>query len=330
MSRIIFVPQYPTKMRYQEWWWWKFPEEFAKAGFDVLILGASEAAMLKENASSDMFSPINAAISLECAQIEQYMNTVILRDDDILFMADLSFPGLFGNVLFHKRPKRCFAYCHATSMNYLDYFEKDRHCKFPIESSHAYLMDAVFVGSDYHDSKLRWEKNIVVRLPYPPLKTFHTDRKTNLIVSASRNNPQKVDIDLECRIEDRLHYPIVRESHNSWEDYYKFLSKSRILLITSFEDTFGYQIVDAVMNDCIPLAPTRCAYSEILPKEYLYKDEDELIRKMDYLINSDHGVPYLSDSPYEVPVPKLLCDKEMKDFYSNIIQVMKGEPDYPF
>jgi len=47
---------------------------------------------------------------------------------------------------------------------------------------------------------------------------------------------------------------------------------SKILLITAHEDTFGYQIVDAIINGCVPLARNDLAYPELLPKEYLYND----------------------------------------------------------
>jgi hypothetical protein len=318
MSRVIFVPQYPTPMRYQEWWFTELPKQFEKAGFEVLTLGKYSLTKT-EAANIAMFSPIKTAIEFETMQINEYME-LDLRDDDILFLADISFPGLFSNVLFHKRPKRMFAYCHATSLNQLDYFANDMMEKAPIERAHSRLFDAVFVGSNYHEDKLRWDNTLVTRLPYPPLKTFK-EKKDFFIVSASRLTPQKVDIDLECRIEDKFHFPIVRREFNNWEDYYKFLSKSKILLITSFEDTFGYQIVDAVLNGCIPLAPVRCAYPELLPPECLYDSEEELISKFQYLLT-------LEVMP---PIPEILCHKEMEDFYKNIIEVMKGEvKDYPF
>jgi hypothetical protein len=210
----------------------------------------------------------------------------------------------------------------------MDYFELDRVDKFPIETSFANMMDVVFVGSNYHEDKLGWPNTIVTRLPYPPFKGKSVERKDKYfdIISASRPTPQKVDLELENEI-GYLFSLFNRPVADSWDDYFKNLAYSRILLITSHEDTFGYQIVDAILNGCIPLAPNRCAYPELLPKAYLYNDKDELIRKIDYILNSDHGVPYLSDDPYEVPVPKLLCDQEMKDFYNNIIEVMKGEPN---
>jgi hypothetical protein len=322
MSRIIFVPQFPTPMRYQEWWFWKLADEFEKAGFYVTTLGEDYALQLSHDIEDySMFSPIRDAIDLETMQINEYMN-LDLRDDDILFLSDLSFPGFFGNVLFHKKPKKCFAFCHATSLNKLDYFEKYKACKFPVEEGYAYMMDKVFVGSKYHQIKLGWPNTLVTRLPYPPnppCKTFKSEKKYD-IVSASRPNPQKVDIKLESRIEEGFRTTIVRKFFNAWEDYYKHLSESKILLITSFEDTFGYQIVDAVLNGCIPLAPTRCAYPEILPRIYLYKDEQELIHRIDYILNSGD----------DVPVPKLLCDEQMRNFYKTIVQTIKGERDLPF
>jgi hypothetical protein len=316
--RIIFVPQYPTAMRYQEWWFWKLPKEFKKAGFDVHVLGQNAVTYMKA-ANGGMFSPVESAIDLETAQIKEYAG-LTLRDDDILFLADLSFPGLFANVLFHKRPKRCFAYCHATSMNILDYFEKDRSTKFPIETAQSKLFDRVFIGSKYHQNKLTWRNTLVTRLPYPPLESYN-EEKEFFIVSASRPTPQKVDIVFEKELEMVYRFPIVRQDSRSWKEYYKFLSKSKVLLITSWEDTFGYQIVDAVLNHCIPIAPNRCAYPELLPPECLYDSEKELVNKLKYLSGLE-----VTPAP-----PEILCHQEMKDFYKNIIDEIKGESkDYPF
>jgi hypothetical protein len=87
---------------------------------------------------------------------------------------------------------------------------------------------------------------------------------------------------------------------------------SKILLITAKEETFGYQIVDAVLNNCVPLAPRRCSYPELLPDEYLYSSLNELKTKIDMV---EKG---------KLEVPELLCDTEMKMFYKNIIQNMGG------
>jgi len=314
MKRIIFVPQYPVPNRYQEWWISEFPKQFTKFGFDVYTLGNEK--MKVKRGNIEMFSPINAAIEFECSQIDEYMN-LELRDDDILFIADLSFPGFFTNVLYHKRPSKVFSFCHATSINKFDYFKPVRNCKYPVETSHAALCDKVFVGSKYHQDKLHWHNTVVTYLPFPPLKTFPNETKTIGLISASRPTPQKVDLELEGEVE-KLFGKIKRMECDTWEQYYKFLGKSQILLISSHEDTFGLQIIDAILNGCVPIARNSLAYPEILPKEYLYNNKEELLSLIVKVFN------------YELPVPKIKCEKQMNDFYKTIVSEFTKEKDYPF
>jgi len=298
-------------MRYQEWWFWKLEDEFIKAGYEVFVVGKDKVNKMTKIASkAEMFSPINAAIEFECVQIEEYMS-LELRDDDILFLCDISFPGVFCNTLFHKRPKKMFAFCHATSLNIFDYFSKDSPIKFSIETAHAKLFDTVFVGSNYHKEKLGWDNTFVTYLPFHPFDSFSGIR-TNFIVSASRPTPQKVDSELEKRVVKRFS-KIIRKTTNSWEEYFRFLGNSKVLLITSYEDTFGYQIVDAIMNGCIPIAPNRCAYPELLQNEYLYNSDEELFNILDAAL---WGL---------LDVPKLKCKNEMNNFYNTIVDEMKKE-----
>jgi hypothetical protein len=325
MSRVIFVPQYPTPMRYQEWWYMEFQKEFEAAGFEVVTLGRGWTNDKYDNNNREMFSSPKHAIEFETKQINEYMRMDI-KSDDILFLADISFPGFFANVMFHKRPKRCFAFCHATSINFLDYFGGTAVQKFPVESAHAQLFNKIFVGSKYHQNKLKWSNTIVTYLPFPPdsitFKRYNTpwNEKLYKIVSASRPTLQKVDSEVESEIEYIFRTEIIRSNFDTWNEYYRFLSRSKILLITSLEDTFGYQIVDAYLNGCIPLVPNRCAYGEIVPTDFIYASKQELIGKIDYILNSNVPIPR---------IPELLCEGNMKNFYRNIIKEMTVE-EYPF
>jgi hypothetical protein len=38
--RLIFVPQFPTKLRYQNWWITEFPHQFKNYFDEVITLGA--------------------------------------------------------------------------------------------------------------------------------------------------------------------------------------------------------------------------------------------------------------------------------------------------
>ena len=75
MSRIIFVPQYPTPMRYQEWWYDEIPFKLRNAGFEVIVLGDRWVKQFsKVQSDQKMFSPVDTAISFETEQIKEYMN----------------------------------------------------------------------------------------------------------------------------------------------------------------------------------------------------------------------------------------------------------------
>lgn len=307
MKRIIFVPQYPSKMRYQEWWYYKLPEEFSKRGYEVITLGdLSECT----NYDRKLFSPVVTSIQYETQQIHDFLN-LELYDDDILFLSDISFPGFFTNVLYHKRCKHMFAFCHATSLNWHDYFESCRYSKFLVETGFSKMFDKVFVGSDYHKKKLGWNNTVVTYLPFPPFKLPEKKSKTINIISVARSSIQKRDILLESLVEE--HYgTIFRPTCNSWSEYFNYLSMSKVLLITANEDTFGYQIIDAVLNGCIPIARGNFAYPEILPKTYLYDNTIELLQKIELALNG------------HLSVPEIKCKSQMKHFYDNIVEEIEN------
>jgi len=312
MQRIIFVPQYPTPLRYQEWWIYKIPQKLREAGFEVVTLGEKWLRLFGNTPSDEsMFSPINMAITFEAEQIQEYME-MKLYTDDILFLADLSFPGFFGNVLYHKKPSQAYAFCHATSINTYDYFQDVSYSKFLVERAYAKVFDKIFVGSYYHRDKLQWDNIEIVYLPYPPFKgkSVKWEDKYYDIMSASRPTKQKVDLELEKEVGKKFSQ-VNRPISKSWGEYFNHLAYSKVLLITSHEDTFGYQIIDAILNGCIPIARNSLAYPEILPSTYLYSDKKELFRRLEDALSG------------KLVVPQAMCHDEMEEFYKNIIETFR-------
>lgn len=312
--RLLFVPQYPSRLRYQQWWYSEFPKNLEKHFDEIVVIeGNGEDSSAVASAKPEDFSPINLGIQWETRQINQYMNMKVYNDD-IMFIADLSFPGFFPNVLYHKRPSKVFMFCHGTSLNHLDYFEPTRPSKLESERAFAMLSDAVFVGSNYHQNKLGWDNIIVTPLPYPPMVGFKNAKKTIDIISVSRPTKQKVDLELEYKLEESTGIKIERptEPFKTWKDYYKFVASAKCMLITAQEETFGYQVVDAVMNNCIPLAPSKFSYRETLGGQYLYNDFDDLKKLVSAAIGGN------------IKKVELKCDKQMRNFYDNIAYHMKG------
>jgi len=330
MARIIFVPQLPVKMRYQEWWFKTFRKELRKRFDEVVILGDSYylynmQTKLDQIYNNENFSSIDYSIAFEQVQIQQYMN-LDLRHDDVLLIGDISFPGLFCNILFIKKPKKCFAICHASAKNKYDIWQEVAEAKWMQESGISQLMSGIFVATDYHRRKLKWLGTHVVALPFNyryknlelPINNSQPDQN---IVSASRICQQKVDRNIEKKIEDHFKLKIERipDMENiTWEKYYKKLASSSILLITSHEETFGYQIADAVLGTtkCVPIAPRQCSYPELLPDEYLYDRHniDEAINKIEKVFNKQLIKP-----------DKLLNQELVDNFFQNMCDIMLGK-----
>ena len=309
MSRLIFVPQYPAKLRYQEWWFTEFIKNLKPHFSEILTLGVTGQYI---GANKSEFAPHFDAIQYETTQIQQYA-TLVLREDDVLLLNDISYPGLFAHVLFHKRPKRCVAICHATSKNYEDYFAKNRNIKFIVEMATAKLFNKVFVGSNYHARKLGWPNIKVMALPDPPFWRGGNTIKDMDIVSVARPGPQKVTQSIENHVE-QMFGKIQRPNANTWDEYYDFLSRAKILLVTSKEETYGYQVIDGLMNGCVVLAPNRCSYPELLPNRYLYSSERELEQSIHAVIEGRLK-----------PLPFDYVRKDKLNFYTILAHALKND-----
>ena len=310
MTQLILVPQAPVPMRYQWWFATAFPKQLRRRFNMVVVLGEKQLQTNKyKYLDNALFSPIRPSITFELRQIQEYMDLPI-EDDDILLLMDISFPGLFPNVLYHNRPKNCFAYCHATACNNLDYFEKDRDSKFSTETAHSQLFTKIFVATRYHKDKLGWDNVEVIGLPKPLFRTYENEEKKYDVISVARPCEQKVTLSLEKLVEETFG-KIERRQCNTWDEYYRFLSSGKVLLSTAREETFGYSVLEATLNNCIPICPSKLSFPELLPREYLYDDAAELIDRIQCCL----------DGKYEVP--KLLNTDLIENFYDNLSGKMK-------
>jgi len=290
MSRLFFVPQLPVGLRYQEWWYIELTKHFDNMFDEVIVLGAK---YLEKQLKMSHVCKISAGFSLphEATQFEFHQMDEFSkwdhRDSDVLFLADISFPGIFSNILYQYPVKNAYAFCHATAINAYDLWQPVRKQKWKAELAHAMLYKKVFVGSTYHHNKLinkGWKlPNLsVIRLPLPPMQTFNEEKERD-VISVARPCTQKTNIKLEKRVEKALSTKIHRTVDyglRTWEGYYRFVSGSKVMLITSKEETFGYQVIDALLNNCIPIAPNKYSYPELLPSKFLYDDPEDCTLKV--------------------------------------------------
>ena len=290
---LILVPQYPVANRYTDWYFWYLPRMYIKHFDFVRVVLPKNFVRIEHELDETCFSPVRESINFELGQVENYMS---ISDDEleqsVLLLCDLSFPGIFPNVLFHRKPKKCFAICHATALNRYDYFAKDRSSKYGCEKSISKLFDRVFVATNYHKKKLGWKNCEVVGLPFIHFDKYVVQQKRTIdIIAPCRILPQKITRKCEERILQDLGIKVLHKVYPNYREYYRVLSKSKILLSTAKEETFGYQILDAIECGCVPLAPNSLSYPELLPKDYLFNDEVELVDKIRLVLSGKLQAP---------------------------------------
>jgi len=318
MRRLIFVPQFPANMRYQSWWFHTLPSMFKKYFDHVVILGSKYVEDEVDNVgySNEMFSPIHKAIDFETYQMNEYMELTI-TPNDTLFLADISFPGLFANILYHKPCKKTYAFCHATSVNKYDYFSDVKDSKKRMEILHASMFKTVFFGSQYSLDKVGWKNGKVVYLPEPPSNLIYNtnEEKRDIdIISVCRPTPQKVTLRTERYVEKHLGIRVQRQHVSNWKEYSKLLSRSKILLITTKEDTFNYTILDAIRCGCIPIVPDKLCFPEILPSYWRYRNDEDLVMQLRQMLKDNHLI-----------TPRVICQDKIVSFYDTICKIMKEE-----
>lgn len=311
--RLILVPQYPAKLRYQEWWFTEFPKNYSKYFDEILVLGSNSKLLDEEYSGkySKDFSPLKLSIEFELEQIREYYD-LYLDKDDVLLLNDISFPGFFTNILYFRRPSWTFAICHATSKNRYDFFSSVRFSKWQVEKGYSSIFDGIFVATNYHKRKLGWKNIHVVRFPNPPFVGLVDTKieRNRFLVSVAREYRQKVNKKFERRIEKQLGIKIERPVKlKDWKDYYSFLADSKFLFITSNEETYGYQVIDAIINGCIPIAPNAFSYPELLPSFLLYDTLDDVINILSELSFEEISMKLKNNAFYRETARIMLNEK---------------------
>lgn len=315
-NRLILVPQMPVDMRYTSWWIAELDRHLSKFYKDFVILGRT----LPSHGDLRVFAPMDLALQYELEQMEEYMKLDV-TENDVLLNCDLSYPGLFHTLLFHRRPGRAVAFCHATARNRYDIFTKVRQHKWLAERAAAGLYDSVLVASDYHMQKLRWPNlRCTNGLPLPPaylLPTKAVGGREFLMGSVSRPCRQKVDRRVEGLLEETVGRKVHRFHHPYWKEYYTFLDRVKYLIITASEETFGYQVMDALLRGCTPIAPRCFSYPELLPDWLLYDASGTSAQKADCIAEIVG-----SGKTYNDPDKPAAWSQ---NFYLELIRALKGK-----
>lgn len=276
MALVIF-PQYPAKMRYQEWWFKELPKRLGEHFDDVLMISGQ---LSREEYSGSSFSPLKASVLWEAGQIKDAIN--IINPDDILFFCDVSYPGFVPQLVYHFKDNKKFGFCHATALNFGDIFRSVALDKYRQEYSAMNQMTGIFYGTQYsmhkHGGDLK--NGYVVGLPMMPYDVSGISRiPIHDVGIATRMDPQKVDQDLLKVLMDS-DLDISFHDHTTsdlWHDYFSWIASCRVILSIAREETYGYVSQDASKLNVPFIAPNKFGYQEVVKRGLRYNDSSEMM-----------------------------------------------------
>jgi len=348
--RIIIVPQLKIAMRYTEWWADLFYKElcnrFCPAGWGVILLEGGNKGKKKESKltvqtlEEFQYSMVEHELKL----IEELKATKLHREDIILCL-DACTPGIVAsylqNINVAYRPKT-IGFCHGSSFNTNDMYKSSR---WAFDLACLTMFDLLVVATQYHAEKLIWagvNTNIIVchGLPDNPFYT-ETWARTKF-ANATRDGKfgiatsedikgyqvaivdrygQKRNAELLSNFEHSTkHSMSVREiygQHHKWIDYADALSDCDYMLITTSEETYGYQVRDALHTGVIPICPDRCCFREVVHSCCIYK-----VDTVDSILDTMHNARefILNNNLEKFPLTEILTtvNSAVESFFTDL------------
>jgi len=316
MKRKIWIlQQYPTKMRYSEWFGTVIEQGLRQYGLDACVID-NHCEQL-QTSHDESFSPLLQSVKYELASIERLYEVADI-DNDIVFVLDPSFPGYVTNLCTYFRNIVC--YCHATCLNQADIFADVVDIKKPLEETFLKHCACVFVATTYHKQKLEYgfglDNVYVVGFPYPPTllsyKKIHkipADKRINKLLLPVRNCAQKIDPEIYACLVD---LPFEIRTFKTWDSYYDALSHYKFVVSLAQEETFGISIAEAVELGTPVLVPDKCAYVELYGYYFRFIDADHFRVQYNVLCKyyDDYVLRALETHPFN------------NDFISDIVSVL--------
>lgn len=338
-KRLFVIPQMPITLRYTSWWPQVFEAELSSFfDYEMTPLNRSYKILpIQSFGNTDGF--MKAMINWEAINVAELASLPTTKDDIILCL-DGCTPGLVATYLQTHRPCRTVCVCHGSSFNSHDIFPVSRQLFDRVALN---TFDNVIVASHYHAHKLVMNgvdnKRIVVTGGLPVNPYYSTIKKQAYpyngrprVAIIDRPGDQKRSQFLLEAIKNHPDLDVVdffspdRKPHQSFTEYLTELSSFSHVLVTAREETYGYQIRDAVAMGVIPICPREYCYPEFVPNMFLYnrtqdlpKVVNEIVMKICVTLDMFH----CQDDEQKkslgcVDESLLLQHKNDKDFFKNL------------
>jgi glycosyltransferase involved in cell wall biosynthesis len=248
------------------------------------------------------FNP-SASMQFKAACIAKLLTYNIKHWDAVLAL-DGEYPGLEALEYVRKMSGvnfKIFSIWHAGTYDQHDQTAKRGLTRVGarLEEVLFDICDGVFVATDFHkrlictNRMVEAERIHVTGLPVDALRLqrFSTgiDTARQGIVFAGRLTEEK-GYDIVKRLIQTVNgeWLITHETDLQKDDYYKLLGESRIIVVPSRQETFGYAAIEAISAGCMPVILAGTCCREYVPPPFICENE-EAMAELIKVLQSDHG-----------------------------------------
>ena len=307
--KVFYIPIEPYETRYTADWIQQFEKEFHNHNLECeTILGKTFSNTVTTGGVLD-------ACGTHVYKFNQLQNLITkineneIRNGDIIFFADLWFPGLESLFYIRNMLKidfKIYGIFHAGTYDSHDFTYRTgmRDWGKWLEACWFEEIDKIFIATDFHKKLLLKNSYLVSRLAdkiYVTGLPFYGDELRKKYLSSHKENilvfPHRLDIekhpemfDLMCDKLRELNIdfkPVktIIETENR-DEYFKLLGKAKVMVSFAEQETFGYSTLESMALDNIVVVPDALSYKETVPDGYRYNTEKECFDKVvDALLN---------------------------------------------
>lgn len=275
---IYNIPIEKYEERYTEQWSRWFPEAYKELGLDFINI---EGEQLVDSVETGAVLDVYGTHYYKFTQLQKIMKMLRngeIGDNDILFFHDLWFPGIEALQYIRNMTGKRFkiwGILHAGTWDEHDFtfLNGMRNWGKHIEKGWLNFFDRVFLGSEFHKELISIynDRNfsaelVVTGLPFDCDEVDRTKPKEKIVVFPHRldkeKNPDTFDW-IAKQLKDRYpEWQFIKSKDvcKTKEEYFQLLGRSAIAVSFAEQETFGYAMLEAMANGCVPIVPNKLSY----------------------------------------------------------------------
>ena len=253
---------------------------------------------------SGCFLNYSYTIKFKMAQLQEIAKLFedgLVSDGDVFWFSDLWFPGIESIAYmnyFAKKKIKIKGVIHAGSWTDTDFVRGMERWAKCFEDCLFDLVDEVYVGTNFSAQQLIERrlidpsKVVVTGLPIDSKLPNDLPPKEDIVVFNGRlcdeKQPHLFDL-LKERVSPLFpdaKFVKTMELGLNREDYIDLLGRAKVCVSYALQENFGYGLIEAALQGCVPVVPDRLSYKEIFKDIFRYSTFKESV---DMTVNALRG-----------------------------------------